>query len=74
VHPDQLRDALRAIPFVPFDLRMANDRIYHVDHHELAFVNSTGHALVIEAEPGIVRILALPLVASIEFQVTPTPA
>jgi hypothetical protein len=65
---EPIRTALRAIPFVPFDLRVANDRVYHVDHPELAFVTSTSRSLVVEAEPGAVRILDLALIASIEFQ------
>ena len=63
---EQVRDALKAVPFVPFTLRMANDRVHHVDHPELAFVTSTGRSLVVEAVLGGVRILALELVASIE--------
>ncbi len=49
MEPEPVRLALRAVPFVPFTLRMANDRVYHVDHPELAFVTTSGRTLVLEA-------------------------
>lgn len=68
MNPEQLITAIRAQPFQPFTIRMANDRIYHVDHPEFALIAPNGWAVSVVNEQGIFTVLALNSMASIEYQ------
>lgn len=72
MNPEQLREALHAAPFQPFTIRMANDRVYHVDHPENALMAPNGWAVSVVNDAGVFNVLALAMMASIEYQ--PEPA
>jgi hypothetical protein len=68
MNPTQLLEAIHAAPFVPFTIRMANDRVFHIDHPELALLAPNRWAVVVVAESGAFAVLALAMMASIEYQ------
>ena len=67
---DQLRTALTDRPFVPFNIRMSNDRVYYVDHPELAFLTHNHSTFVLAEHGDDVHILNVQLIASLEPQPT----
>jgi hypothetical protein len=49
---------------------MANDRVYHVDHPEVALMAPNGWAVTVVDPSGVFSVLALNLMAPIEYQST----
>jgi hypothetical protein len=68
MNPETLFDAIHSRPFVAFSLRMNNDRIYHVDHPEMALLAPDRSAVAVVNERGGLIFLALPNIASLEPQ------
>ncbi|MCY3016849.1 MAG: hypothetical protein NT171_19425 [Planctomycetota bacterium] len=64
---ERFRDALRAQPFVPFTVHLADGRSIPVTHPELVASSPTGRTAVIMQYNESTSIIDLLLVASIEF-------
>ena len=63
----RIRELLRAAPFQPFIIRMADGREYRVDHPDFVLAASSDVPQVIVEEPGgSVHFLSVLLMASIE--------
>ena len=41
-----IRELLRTLPFVPFDLHLANDQIIHVQHPDFVSLQPAGRILI----------------------------
>jgi hypothetical protein len=65
---EEVIDAIRAVPFVPFLIRMSNDRIYAVDHPELVAVSRSLEAVHVVNSDGRFVSLALRQINSVEPQ------
>jgi hypothetical protein len=68
MNPETLFEAIHARPFVPFSIRMNNDRIYHVDHPELILLAPDRQMAAVVNEDGHLIFLALVNMASLEPQ------
>ena len=42
-----IRELLRTMPFVPFDLHLANGKIVHVQHPDFASLEPVGRTLIV---------------------------
>ena len=42
-----IRELVRTLPFVPFDLHLANGKIMHVQHPDFASVQPAGRVLIV---------------------------
>jgi hypothetical protein len=73
VTPDELRKLLRAAPFRPFQLHLADQRTYDVPHPEFVAIQPAGRWIVVVApnELGGYEVVNLPLIVS--MTVLPEP-
>jgi len=63
----RIRDLLRAIPFKPFLIRMADGREYRIEHPDFVLAAASDvPQIIIEDPDGTVHFLSVLLVASIE--------
>jgi hypothetical protein len=65
---EEVVDAIRAVPFVPFLIRMSNDRIYVVDHPELVAVSRLCEVVHVVNSDGRMVALARSQINSVEPQ------
>ncbi len=64
INPDTLRAAIRARPFAPFRLRLADGRVFPIPHPEwLALAPNGSHAVVFTGESESVQLDRLLIVA-----------
>jgi hypothetical protein len=63
---NQVREAIKAQPFRPFILRLADGRSYKVDHPEFAMLARTGMELVFVADDQGIHQIYVPLIVEIE--------
>lgn len=63
----QLRAALRAIPFRPFDIHMADGRTFHVPHPDFLLMSPSGRMAFAFGEDDEFSILDLLLMTELEF-------
>jgi hypothetical protein len=73
VTPDELRKLLRAAPFRPFQLHLADQRTFDVPHPEFVAIQPAGRWIVVVApnELGGYEVVNLPLIVS--MTVLPEP-
>ena len=64
----RIRELIRAIPFQPFIVRLADGREYRVDHPDFVFASPNNQSWIFIEEPGTDRIHQLSglLITSIE--------
>jgi len=62
----QIKDLLRAVPFVPFRIRASNGREYMVPTNEHAIVSPTFGSVSVYDDEGLVHIISALHVASVE--------
>ena len=64
--PEQLRQSLRAAPFQPFRINLADGRSFDVPHPEFASLSPTGRTvLVFSAGSELAEAIDVPLVVSL---------
>jgi hypothetical protein len=65
---DQIRDSLRAVPFKPFRLHLADRRTVEVFHPDFAMVSPNGRvvAVFLRDSPDVCRRIDVLLIVSIE--------
>ena len=64
--PEQLRKSLRAAPFQPFRIHLADGRSFDVQHPEFASLSPTGRTvLVFSAGSELAEAIDVPLVVSL---------
>lgn len=63
----QLRAALKAVPFRPFDVHMADGRSFHVPHPDFLLMSPSGRMAFAFGEDDDCSILDLLLMTEIEF-------
>ncbi len=64
--PEQLRQSLRAAPFQPFRIHLADGRSFDVPHPEFASLSPTGRTvLVFSAGSELAEAIDVPLVVSL---------
>lgn len=63
---DQLREMLRASPFRPFDIHLADGRSLAIDHPELVAIAPPGLTIGVAKSEGTIEIVDLLLVTSLE--------
>ncbi len=61
----QLREMLRAQPFQPFDLHMADGQVLPVRHPELIFITPGGRTVGVAVHDDAIAIIDLLLVTSL---------
>lgn len=64
---DQIRVALRAEPFTPFELRTTGGRRYLIDHPELAVLSPSGRTVYLFVTPDAAAIIDVLMIESIKF-------
>lgn len=64
---DQIRAALRAEPFKPFELRTTGGRRYRVDHPELAVLSPSGRTMFVFITPDAGMTVDVLMIESINF-------
>ena len=69
----QIREVIKAQPFRPFTLRLADGRSYSVSHPEFAMVAPSGMDLVFVGGDEAIHMIYVPLIVEIEFP-APQPA
>ena len=47
-----IRELLRNMPFVPFDLHLANGKVVHVQHPDFASLEPAGRVLIVWRQNG----------------------
>jgi hypothetical protein len=67
---EHFRAALRAVPFRPFVMHLADGREVPVRHPELAVATSTGRTTVVVQPDDTLTIIDLLLVTDLEFRET----
>jgi len=67
---EHFRAALRAVPFRPFVMHLADGREVPVRHPELAVATSTGRTTVVVQPDDTLAIIDLLLVTDLEFRET----
>jgi hypothetical protein len=65
---EQFRNALRAQPFRPFVMHLADGRAIPVQHPELAVSTSTGRTTVVVQPDDTLNIIDLLLVTDLEYR------
>jgi hypothetical protein len=69
---NQIREAVRAQPFQPFILRLADGRSYQVNHPEFVAVSPNGRELLFVADDQGIHQIEMLLVLEIETPGQPT--
>ncbi|HWB19848.1 MAG TPA: hypothetical protein VG711_06080 [Phycisphaerales bacterium] len=64
---NQIRDALRAQPFLPFVLKTTGGRQYRVDHPELAILAPSGRTMSVVSSADTFAILDVLMIESINI-------
>ncbi len=64
---EQLRTTLRAQPFLPFTIRMADGRSFSIPHPDFLSMSPTGRTAVIFHEDGSASIVDLLLMTELEL-------
>jgi len=64
---DDLRKALRAVPFEPFRVRVVDGREYRVDHPEFMAIAPDGRRVVVFDTEGLVEWVDTLMIASLHF-------
>ena len=62
---ERIRDFLHAVPFVPFDVQLANGRILPVPHPDFASMSPTGRTMVIHTKNDGLEIVDVMLVTNV---------
>lgn len=70
--PDQLRASLRAVPFVPFRIRLVDQRTFDVPHPEFAWLVPSGRTAYV-VPPGLdaAEVVDVALIVSLQPIVPP---
>jgi hypothetical protein len=63
----QIREVVKAQPFRPFTLRLADGRSYTVTHPEFAMMAPSGMELVFVGDDEAIHMIYVPLIVEIEF-------
>ena len=63
---NQIREAVRAQPFRPFLIRLADGRNYKVEHPEFAMLSPNGMELLFVADDHGIHQIYVPLIVEIE--------
>ena len=63
---NQIQEAVKAQPFRPFLLRLADGRNYRVDHPEFAMLSPNGMELLFVADDQGIHQICTPLIVEIE--------
>jgi hypothetical protein len=69
--PERVRDAIRARPFVPFDLRMPDGRSLPVPSPEMVFLIPESRLMVIAGAGGRFNVVDTFLVTDLEYRSLP---
>ena len=69
---DQVRTAMRAQPFRPFAVRLADERTFRVDHPEFIAVSPNGREMAIYDNEGM-SLIDMMLVAEVRMVKPPEP-
>jgi hypothetical protein len=64
---DHLRKTLQASPFQPFNVRMANGRIFHVPHPDFLSIFPSGRLATVYDTPNTASIVDLLLMTELEI-------
>ena len=64
---DQIREALKASPFQPFELLTTGGRRYLVDHPELAILSPNGRTMFVYVTPEAGMFIDVLMIESINF-------
>jgi hypothetical protein len=67
---NQVREAVKAQPFRPFLLRLADGRSHRVDHPEFALLSPDGMELLFVADDEGIHQIYTPLIVEIEMPST----
>jgi hypothetical protein len=70
---DQVRTAMRAQPFLPFAVKLADGRSFQVNHPEFIAASPNGREMVIYDDAGM-SLIDMRLVAEIRMMGPPDPA
>lgn len=49
---DPIRELLRTMPFVPFDLHLANGKVIHIQHPDFASLEPGGRVMIVWKQSG----------------------
>lgn len=76
VHPvptrDQVRTAMRAQPFRPFHVKLADGRTFRIDHPEFIAISPNGHEMVIYDDEGM-SLIEMLMVVEVRMAKPPEP-
>ncbi len=72
---DRLRKLLRAVPFVPFDISLANGKIVHLPHPDFAALDPKGRILLAWYPDGVdFEIIDVALITNLSVKVPASAA
>ena len=63
---NQIREAIKAQPFQPFEIRLSDGRSHTVNHPEFAMVSPDGMELLFVADDQGIHQIYVPLITEIE--------
>ena len=70
---NEIRELLRATPFTPFRVHVAEQKDFDVPHPDFALLTQNGDTLVVNAKTGdFVHIISVPLITRIEMKKSPS--
>ena len=63
----QIKELLRATPFTPFRIHVAEQRQFDIPHPDFAWLSQNGNVLVVNSESGdFVHLIDVPFITRIE--------
>ena len=71
--PERLKDAVKARPFIPFDLRMPDGRALPVPSPEMVFLIPDSRMIVVAGSGGRFNVVDTFLVTDLEYRTMPPP-
>jgi hypothetical protein len=75
MHKDELREFAKRTPFVPFDVKMSDGRVYTIEHPEWLSISPSGRTLVTwTVEDERLVLLDVLHITAIELRNSPTAA
>jgi hypothetical protein len=70
---DQIRELLRATPFSPFRIHVAEQTYFDIPQSDFAWLSQSGNVLVVNAASGdVVHLIDVPFITRVEKQASPT--
>jgi hypothetical protein len=75
MHDDRIRDFMRQAPFIPFDIRTSDGRVYSVDHPDFLARSRDGKTITFYmADDGRMIVLDTAHIVALELANRPTAA